>query len=295
MEDLRECPICLEIPEKEIYQCSEGHIICSSCIEKVTECPQCRTNYGAKQIRCRVLEALLDKQMFQCKYNENGCHHLCRRSDISNHANICGFNQDSIPLCSKMNWGSDCKFGVACSGGGPMSRRADIINHLKIVHRKDLLYGTNINIKGRLIREGIQKSLVGRQEIPASLLLSLTSEGNSPLFLVVLQINRANSFISLNCIQLWGAEASKKYQVDCSIIKGVKKLSQIANSNAGVKYGIDLDQPPLINWTMNVYTPREMEYLLKSCPIGINKSVLMDMKFGDKLDDRLQINISLIK
>ncbi|CAL8130086.1 unnamed protein product [Orchesella dallaii] len=293
MENLRECPICLEPPEREIYQCLEGHIICSVCIEKLVECPQCRTNYGARRIRCRVLEAILDDQLFECKFNENGCSHLCPRSDISNHVNSCEFNQDSIPLCSLVGLESfsDCKFRVACSGGVSKSGKSEIIDHFKVVHQRGLRYRTNINKKGHLIKEAIQKSLTGRPMVTMDL-LSLSSERTSPLFMLVMKINSANEFIALNCIQIWSADASKKYKVNCSVIKPAKS-PPTANSNEAVSCGID--DPVLISWTMNVHTPRKMEYTMKSCPIGINKSVLMDIKFGDNVDDRLQIDISLIK
>ena len=39
-----ECPICFQTPKAgPLYQCENGHILCSGCIEKVQECPQCRT------------------------------------------------------------------------------------------------------------------------------------------------------------------------------------------------------------------------------------------------------------
>ena len=42
-----ECPICLEIckPPQEMWQCTEGHIMCESCAytPKLLNCSQCRT------------------------------------------------------------------------------------------------------------------------------------------------------------------------------------------------------------------------------------------------------------
>ena len=32
-----ECCICLELPENKIYQCLEGHLICSDCYPKIKD------------------------------------------------------------------------------------------------------------------------------------------------------------------------------------------------------------------------------------------------------------------
>lgn len=37
-----ECPVCLELPAKPIYQCSNGHLICKLCHSRVKLCPVCR-------------------------------------------------------------------------------------------------------------------------------------------------------------------------------------------------------------------------------------------------------------
>ena len=42
---LIECPVCLQIPrvtKGKIYQCTYGHILCSSCKEQLYQCPTCR-------------------------------------------------------------------------------------------------------------------------------------------------------------------------------------------------------------------------------------------------------------
>merc|ERR1719234_1454903 len=57
-----ECPICLELSRPPIYQCPEGHIICSQCRPKVTRCPVCRfVFHGTPAIRNRYIERLAMK------------------------------------------------------------------------------------------------------------------------------------------------------------------------------------------------------------------------------------------
>lgn len=45
VRDLLECPVCMDtIKSVPIYQCSNGHLICKDCIEKLNNCPICRND-----------------------------------------------------------------------------------------------------------------------------------------------------------------------------------------------------------------------------------------------------------
>ena len=41
MEKLIECPVCMDVPQGYILQCSTGHHICEFCKDKVPNCPTC--------------------------------------------------------------------------------------------------------------------------------------------------------------------------------------------------------------------------------------------------------------
>jgi len=56
-----ECPVCLELSQPPIYQCPEGHIVCSACKPLLKTCPQCDTKYTDPPIRCRFAEKLAQK------------------------------------------------------------------------------------------------------------------------------------------------------------------------------------------------------------------------------------------
>lgn len=63
-EDIPECPICMqEMVAKQIYQCSEGHLVCSDCKPKVSNrgCATCRNAEGYIS-RCRYLENMIKKK-----------------------------------------------------------------------------------------------------------------------------------------------------------------------------------------------------------------------------------------
>jgi hypothetical protein len=50
-----------EISRPPIYQCGEGHIICSSCKPLLRSCCICETRYADPPIRCRFAEKLAAK------------------------------------------------------------------------------------------------------------------------------------------------------------------------------------------------------------------------------------------
>ena len=51
-----ECPVCFETSQKPIYQCIEGHLICSICRLKVASCPVCKVPYNGLHMRNRTAE-----------------------------------------------------------------------------------------------------------------------------------------------------------------------------------------------------------------------------------------------
>merc|ERR1712029_1130427 len=66
------CPVCLKLPRQApVYQCENGHCVCSDCHAKLTGCPICRMALG--KIRSLVFEQLLNKMSHKCKFSEYGC------------------------------------------------------------------------------------------------------------------------------------------------------------------------------------------------------------------------------
>ena len=57
-----ECPVCCEemAPPRTIFQCSQGHPVCSSCRPRLVHCPSCREafmgrNRGMEQLVLAIL------------------------------------------------------------------------------------------------------------------------------------------------------------------------------------------------------------------------------------------------
>ncbi len=92
IKDRLQCPICFEIPLKEIYQCENGHTFCDECAKGIRNmCPQCRMSLGNKKIRNRALEALLDVMKFDCSFHVQGCTQKISRKEIGSHKETCKF------------------------------------------------------------------------------------------------------------------------------------------------------------------------------------------------------------
>ncbi|CAN1292359.1 E3 ubiquitin-protein ligase SINA-like 10 [Linum perenne] len=67
---LLDCTVCFNPLTPTIYQCEQGHMVCSHCWPKTTEpiCPSCRIPVGYD--RCHALERILESALISC---QNGC------------------------------------------------------------------------------------------------------------------------------------------------------------------------------------------------------------------------------
>ena len=67
-EDPREelaCPVCCEDlgAPRRIYQCSQGHPVCSSCKPRLRNCPTCRASFMGRAIGMeQLVQAVRDRE-----------------------------------------------------------------------------------------------------------------------------------------------------------------------------------------------------------------------------------------
>ena len=60
LRDLLECPVCMEtIKSVPVYQCTNGHVMCKICIEKLNNCPICRNDSAL--VRSLKLENIVQR------------------------------------------------------------------------------------------------------------------------------------------------------------------------------------------------------------------------------------------
>ena len=90
IKDALECVICLDVPKKDpIYQCDNGHILCSFCHENVSDCPVCRVKLGRS--RNLAVEKVLSKCPRPCEYDTYGCTVKLTKEALTAHNDICKY------------------------------------------------------------------------------------------------------------------------------------------------------------------------------------------------------------
>ena len=103
IEDALECVICLEFPKNSpVYQCENGHVLCSSCHARVINCPTCRVKL--RRIRCLAVEKVIARFGKLCKFSSYGCNVRLSLDSLESHEARCGFQPVKCPSpsCNEM-------------------------------------------------------------------------------------------------------------------------------------------------------------------------------------------------
>ncbi|KAI8032668.1 E3 ubiquitin-protein ligase SINA-like 10 [Camellia lanceoleosa] len=70
--DVLDCPICFDHLSIPVYQCENGHLVCSSCCSKLgSKCPSCA--WPIYYHRCRGIEKVIESVKISCQNMEYGC------------------------------------------------------------------------------------------------------------------------------------------------------------------------------------------------------------------------------
>ncbi|TKY45495.1 E3 ubiquitin-protein ligase SINA 10 [Spatholobus suberectus] len=100
--DVFDCCVCNDTLSIPVYQCINGHIICSPCCSKLGQkCFLCSMFIGDN--RCRAIEAVLASMQTACSNARYGCNAVVRYSEKREHEKTCAF----VPcLCPgpRCNW-----------------------------------------------------------------------------------------------------------------------------------------------------------------------------------------------
>ena len=103
IQDAFDCVICLEFPEDSpVYQCENGHVLCSSCHSRVVNCPTCRVKL--RRIRCLAVEKVIARLGKPCKFSSHGCNVRLSLESLESHETRCGFQPVKCPSpnCDEM-------------------------------------------------------------------------------------------------------------------------------------------------------------------------------------------------
>ncbi|KAK1386547.1 RING-type E3 ubiquitin transferase [Heracleum sosnowskyi] len=130
VHELLECPVCKSLMYPPIYQCPDGHTLCSDCKLRVHNCcPTCRHELG--NIRCLALEKVAESLELTCRYQSLGCHDIFLYYSKLKHEQHCRFRPYNCPYA-----GSDCSI----TGDIPA-----LVAHLKDDHNVDMHDGCTFN------------------------------------------------------------------------------------------------------------------------------------------------------
>ena len=68
LEKVYQCPVCLSLPVCNIYQCTEGHLVCKDCHDKMPtpiSCPTCKSQMPSVPMRCRTAEQVTTRVSYR--------------------------------------------------------------------------------------------------------------------------------------------------------------------------------------------------------------------------------------
>lgn len=110
--NLVQCPICLDLPRDIIlYQCVNGHVLCSTCKTKVHLCPTGRCQFDKPPSRNRAMENLIMQSdlEFSCRFASSGCDQAAKLSCLEGHESQCGYR---VITCQYENCGKEIRVNL---------------------------------------------------------------------------------------------------------------------------------------------------------------------------------------
>ncbi|XP_054920722.1 E3 ubiquitin-protein ligase sina-like [Dermacentor andersoni] len=122
------CLACGECVRPPIVQCSQGHLICVSCREKDSTCPECLAPIG--DTRVPSMEKVAAIIFTPCRHSIHGCRAQLTFSDQREHEKNCEFR----PFSCALPW-------TKCTWNGPL---CTIDSHIRQAHNAPLLSGETV-------------------------------------------------------------------------------------------------------------------------------------------------------
>mmetsp|Transcript_11395 Transcript_11395/g.22357 ORF Transcript_11395/g.22357 Transcript_11395/m.22357 type:complete len:255 (+) Transcript_11395:2-766(+) len=99
------CPICYDFFTPPVYQCSNGHSLCSDCTERHHICPVCSVNLSSR-VRNITLERMMESIEVHCKFP--ACGKLITLAQRKAHESECELNPTFGCVIRDCGWvGSD--------------------------------------------------------------------------------------------------------------------------------------------------------------------------------------------
>ena len=194
------CPICMDMLRGEIFQCADGHIICSDCKSKLPggqrspACPTCRVQLG--DIRNRAMEDMIGRMRMPCRFHDKGCAVAGVKSELSRHELECECNPEMRP-CPLLSCSHRCK-------------PEQMVSHLKDSHR--------INVDP------------ARPDHPANKTVSLFGSGRNTTFwrisrspgreIYVIDLETKGENLCIAAVQIFGERTDRVLRLKLPLVHG---------------------------------------------------------------------------
>ncbi|KAL9226517.1 hypothetical protein vseg_002323 [Gypsophila vaccaria] len=103
--EVLDCFICFEPLSIPVFQCDNGHVVCSSCCNSLNnKCPSCSGTIGKN--RCRAIEKVIESVKVHCCYIKNGCKETVSYCKKHEHEEKCIFAPCLCPVTDCLSRGS---------------------------------------------------------------------------------------------------------------------------------------------------------------------------------------------
>ncbi|XP_037035646.1 E3 ubiquitin-protein ligase SINAT2-like isoform X2 [Bradysia coprophila] len=105
------CAVCYETLIPPIYQCCNGHVMCSNCAKRINKCVECRVPMSqSAKIRNIALEKILNNLRVDCTNKNEGCAVQLSIESLRDHLQDCPFTP--FNFCSNLLGKKDCTIKV---------------------------------------------------------------------------------------------------------------------------------------------------------------------------------------
>ncbi|CAL8114783.1 unnamed protein product [Orchesella dallaii] len=276
LKDYLTCPVCYGVPENEVFQCHDGHIVCGRCSRNLVACPQCRAPYGVRKIRNRALEAILDHQEFECQFKDLGCTAKLPRKGLNNHIHQCQYNVNSARICKYIGY-PNCAFA-------PGFDRAETIAHFRqhgVLIRNAPVMQISLDNFSFYLEGGIDTSGNPEEKQLLPTLMNLEGNGTGPLFLILSKLT-TNGFMAWTCIQVWNNDEISTERCSFFIVLKFKNSSS-SFDGIGETTKLEYILKPIVDL-------QNSEPFLKTYPLQIPTALIYE-KFWDRERNSIKVDI----
>ncbi|XP_048552812.1 E3 ubiquitin-protein ligase SINA-like 7 [Triticum urartu] len=132
--DTLDCPICFHTLRPPVFQCAAGHVLCSSCHDRLRQsrkCPECSVATGFS--RCYAVDRILRAVRVPCPNAARGCAVQTSLHEREEHEKSCALllrhGLATVTINDNAKAGEVVRMGP-CGGGGGNARKIGMVGEV---------------------------------------------------------------------------------------------------------------------------------------------------------------------